>query len=279
MNSQKTYFLTNGLGRKMLILIIATFFTGPDLPAQPLKNGENSKSSGSGKNFKEVLVYENSFNKSQAEWVQEMREDWVLEGKGIIECGNGYLSMRSEIFTVPRDRDGHFNLWLKKDFPANVAYEWEFRYTEPGEQGLAIIIWAAMGKNGEDIFDPSMPPRKGEVMSDFHTGAMNCYHTSYIARGRKRANLRKNYGFHMLTDGPDLSTVSKPNEWHVVRLEQCNGTIRLLFDGKESYRFVDDGSIGGPPILTGGKFAFRQQNNLHNGHYRNLRVYHLTECD
>jgi hypothetical protein len=228
--------------------------------------------------FKGTLIYENSFNMNQEDWNREMQKNWVLEGKGIMESGKGHLSMRSEIFTVPRDRDGHFNLWLKKDFPANVAFEWEFRYAEPGE-GLAIIIWAAKGRNGEDIFDPSLPVRRGEVMSDFHTGAVNCYHTSYIARSRKTANLRKNYGFHLLTEGHDLSTVSQPDEWHVIRLEQCGGKIRLLFDGRETYRYTDDGSVGGSPILTGGKFGFRQQNNLYRGDYRNLRVYHLEDCD
>ena len=118
-----------------LIIVIGAIFccvsTGY-LYAQPKEKG--------------TLIYENKFDKSQADWNKEMQEHWVLEGKGIPECGNGYLSLRSEIFTVPRDRDGHFNLWLKKDFPPNVAFEWEFRYSEPGEQGLAIIIWAAEGR-------------------------------------------------------------------------------------------------------------------------------------
>ena len=177
--------------------------------------------------------------------------------------------------SVPRDADGHFNVWLKRDFPADVAFEWEFRYAEPGDQGLAIIIWGATGRNGQDIFDPDMPPRRGEQMSDFHSGAMNCYHTSYIARGRKTANLRKNYGFHLLTNGHDISTVSRPDEWHAVRVEQHHGEIRLVFDGRESYRYLDDGAVGGPPIERGGKFAFRQQNNLYRGDYRNLKVYAL----
>ena len=111
-------------------------------------------------------------------------------------------------------------------------------------------------------------------MSDMHSGAINCYHTSYIARSRKTANLRKNYGFHCLTDGPDLTTVSVPEEWHVVRLEQYNGTITLILNGKESYQIVDDGSVGGQP-LDSGVFGFRQQNNLHRGDYRNFKVYSL----
>src|SRR5690554_1953542 len=150
-----SYFHFKILNRNYLACFLFIIFPVMVIQAQP----------------KQELIYENSFNKSMEEWKEEMKNDWVLEGKGIIESGDGYLSMRSEIFTVPRDRDGHFNLWLKKDFPANVAYEWEFQYSEPGDQGLAIIIWGAKGKNGEDIFDPALPPRRGEVMSDFHSGA------------------------------------------------------------------------------------------------------------
>lgn len=224
---------------------------------------------------KQVFLYENKFNKSQDEWLKEFKVDWILEGKGITTCNGKYLSLRSEIYTEPRDNDGHFNLWLKHDFPANIAVEWEFCYAKPGNLGLAILIWGAKGRNGEDIFDPSLPKRRGEVMSDFHSGAMNCYHTSYIARTRATANLRKNYGFHLVKEGHDLSTVSNPDEWHLVRVEQYNCCIRLLFDGNESYTWFDDGAIGGMPITTGGKLAFRQQNNLFNGCYRNLKVYEL----
>jgi Domain of unknown function (DUF1961) len=225
--------------------------------------------------LKEELIYENSFGKSREEWIVEMNEEWLMEGKGIAECGNGYLSLCSEIFTVPRSPDGHFNFWLNRDFPVNAAYEFEFRYSEPGDQGLAIIMWAARGRKGEDLFDPALPLRRGEVMSDMHAGAINCYHTSYIARSRKEANLRKNYGFHLVKQGHDLSTVSKPDEWHIIRLEHYENTITLLFDGEQSYQYCDDGSVGGPPITAEGKFGFRQQNNLHRGDYRNFKVFSL----
>jgi hypothetical protein len=224
----------------------------------------------------QTLLYENAFDETAEGWAEEMRADWVMEGKGIAECGDDYLSLRSEIYTEPRDRDGHFNFWLKRDFPADVAFEWSFRYPEPGHEGLAIVMWAAMGRNGEDLFDPALPERKGEVMSDMHSGAINCYHTSYIARGRLEANLRKNYGFHLISHGHDLSTVSEPDEWHVLRVEQYQNSISLLFDGKPSYQHHDDGSVGGPPITTGGKFGFRQQNNLYRGEYRDFKVYGLS---
>jgi hypothetical protein len=222
-----------------------------------------------------TLIYENAFSKSQEAWKLEMEREWLLEGRGITEC-NGCLSLRSEHFTVPRDHDGHFNLWLRREFPKNVAFEWDFRYSEPGDQGLAIVMWAARGRSGCDIFDPSLPERKGERMEDMHSGAINCYHTSYIARGRGTANLRKNYGFHMMCNGDDISQSCAPEEWHRVSLSHFNDVVTLSFDGKTSYSHLDDGSVGGPPIRTGGAFGFRQQNNLHRGDYRNFQVYALS---
>lgn len=221
------------------------------------------------------LVYEQSFDLNDEQWQHES-QNWVMEGKGVSDCGHGFLRLKSTMFTVPRNADGHFNLWLKEDFPADVSIEWEFRYTEPGPRGLAIIIWAAKGRSGEDIFDPALPERRGEVMSDFHSGALNCYHTSYIARGRKTANLRKNYGFHQIDSGPDLSALGKADEWHLINVEQFGGRIKLFINHQIIYDFLDDGQVGGPPIETGGKLAFRQQNNLHEGHYKNLKVYALS---
>lgn len=223
----------------------------------------------------QTIVYENAFSGSQKDWLVEMKKDWLLEGKGVVECGSDHLSMRSTIFTVPRHADGHFNLWLRREFPKNFACEWDFRYSQPGEAGLAIFMWAARGRNGTDIFDASLPERKGEEMADMHSGAINCYHTSYIARDRKTANLRKNYGFHLLCSGEDLSQSCPPEVWHRIRVEQIDDLVTLSYNGQIAYQHRDLGAIGGPPIRTGGAIGFRQQNNLYRGDYRHLTVYSL----
>jgi len=228
------------------------------------------------KNSREKIIYENSFSGSQVEWLAEMQRDWLLEGKGEVECGSGYLSMRSKIFTVSRHADGHFNLWLRREFPKNIACEWDFRYAQAGEAGLAIFMWAARGRNGKDIFDASLPERKGEEMADMHSGAINCYHTSYIARERKTANLRKNHGFHLLCSGEDLSQSCPPEMWHRIRIEQFNDQVTLSYNGRIAYQYHDQGVIGGPPIRNGGAIGLRQQNNLFRGDYRNLIVYSLV---
>ena len=90
------------------------------------------------------LIYEQSFHLNDEQW-QDESQNWIMEGKGISDCTDGFLRLKSTIFTVPRDQDGHFNFWLKEDFPADISMEWGFRYTEPGPQGLAIIIWGAWG--------------------------------------------------------------------------------------------------------------------------------------
>lgn len=43
------------------------------------------------KKSRETLIYENVFDNNQEKWITEMREEWVMEGKGIAECGSGCL--------------------------------------------------------------------------------------------------------------------------------------------------------------------------------------------
>lgn len=96
-----------------IILIATTGFAVAPIVNHDIPPEENKTIN----DVKETLIYENSFDKNQEEWMAEMKEEWVMEGKGIAESGDGYLSLRSEIFTVPRDKDGHFNFWLNRDFP------------------------------------------------------------------------------------------------------------------------------------------------------------------
>ena len=224
-----------------------------------------------------TLIYRNDFSNAGDNAAKELAADWAMEGKGIAACQGGALRLRSTIFTVPRDKDGHFNFWLKRDLPADLAIEWGFRFPPEGEEGLAIIFWGAKGRHGEDIFDPALPPRRGEVMEDYHSGAIDAYHLSFIARGRKSANLRKNYGFHLAASAPDLVTPAGANRWHKLRLSQYKRRIHFTVNGSTCIDWQDDGQTFGPVINTGGKMSFRQQNNLFYGEYRNLSIYALHE--
>ena len=132
------------------------------------------------------LLYENDFS------TKEKTASWVMEGPGELTFKDGWMYMQSpeEIF--------HHVFWCPENFPESFIAEWEVQNQET-DAGLCIIFFAAKGLKGEDIFDESLPERKG-IFKKYTKGKINNYHISYYAnathnKGRLIANLRKNKGF------------------------------------------------------------------------------------
>ena len=221
------------------------------------------------------LLYENRFSGSEAERKAEAARDWVMEGGGVAEWKEGFLRMIPKRFTKRRSRveTDHFVYWLKRDFPAAFAIEWDFRVPDLG--GLAIIFICAEGINGEDIFDPKLQKREG-VFGRYFAGDINCYHISYYAGGRGRANVRRNPGFYLVMAGDDLVVSGGAEKWHRLRLTRFGGMLELSVNGKRCLTWFDDGKSYGP-VHGGGKIGLRQQNDLRWGDYTNLRVYDLKK--
>ncbi len=221
------------------------------------------------------LLYEGTFSGTEEGRKAEEARDWVMEGGGISKWADGYLRLRAKNYTRQRSRTetDHFVYWLKQDFPADFAVEWDFRVPDLG--GLAIIFICAKGVNGEDIFDPKLQKRDG-IFSRYYGGDINCYHVSYYAGGRGRANVRKNSGFYLVTADDDLVARGGAGRWHRLRLTHFGGMLELSVNGKRCITWFDDGETFGP-VRGAGKIGLRQQNNLRWGDYRNLRVYALKK--
>lgn len=226
-----------------------------------------------------ALLYENTFSAPQRERSAEARRDWVMEGGGIAEWEDGLLRLRPRRFTIERSRSetDHLVYWLKKDFPADLAIEWEFRFPDlkRSPKGLVILFICAQGLNGEDLFDPKLAKREG-VFKRYYDGDINCYHISYFAGARGRANVRKNKGFYLVTAADDLVVQGGAERFHRLRLTRFGQDLTLSVNGQRCITWTDDGQTYGP-IPGGGKLGLRQQNNLLQGDYTNLRVYALKK--
>ena len=222
-------------------------------------------------------LYENTFSASREQGRAEAAKDWVMEGGGIAEWADGRLRLRAKRYTEKRSNveTDHFVYWLRRDFPADFAVEWDFRFPnwKQSPNGLAIIFVCAKGVKGEDIFDPRLAKREG-VFARYHSGDINSYHVSYFAGSRGKANVRKNWGFHLVASGDDLVAADGPEKWHHLLLVRFGGKLVLTVDGKPCITWADDGKEHGP-ALGGGKIGLRQQNDLLWGDYTNLRVYAL----
>ncbi|MCF7854917.1 MAG: YesU family protein [Candidatus Pacebacteria bacterium] len=100
-------------------------------------------------------------------------EDFRLEGDASITFPRGRMRLEQ---AYERDMDkglhANFVLWCPEDVPSDIAISWEFQ--PHSDAGLAMIWFAAGGRNGEDLFDANLQPRGGDY-PQYHHGDMNAY--------------------------------------------------------------------------------------------------------
>lgn len=216
------------------------------------------------------LIYENPLA-SEADL-----KDFVLEGKAKMAFSEGRLLLENAE-SASIGQKANYVLWCRESFPADFLMEISFRPVR--EPGLAMIFFAAGGRNGEDLFDPVLSARTGEY-PQYHHGDINAFHLSFFRRKEKdersfhTCNLRKSYGFYLTAQGadpiPDVADVTAP---YVLSLLKKGPDIRFAVNDLEVLRFTDDGKSWGP-LLGSGKIGLRQLAPM-IGEYSDWKVY---EC-
>jgi len=216
------------------------------------------------------LIYENPLS------CEGDIKGFVLEGSAKISFPEGRLRMENAL-SAQEGQKANYVLWCPEDFPSDVKIEWKFRPLK--EPGLAILFFAAKGRQGEDLFDDALAKRTGEYVQ-YHHGDINAFHVSYFRRKEpdERAlhtcNLRKSYGFHLVSQGGDpIPDADECRQMYRIALEKAGNRVSFLVEDVEVFRFVDDGETYGP-LLTGGKIGFRQLAPM-IGEYADLKVYAL----
>ena len=218
----------------------------------------------------ERLIYENSLA-SEVDI-----KDFILEGSAKLSFENGKLRMENAL-SAAEGQKANFVLWCNKDFPDNVKIIWKFRPIK--EPGLAILFFSARGINGEDIFAETLQKRTGEYPL-YHHGDINAFHVSYFRRKEpdERAfhtcNLRKSYGFHLVSQGadpiPDAADCTTDYEMEVIK---AGKHVAFSINGLQVFTFEDDDKTYGR-LLQGGKIGFRQLAPM-IAEYSDLKVYSL----
>ena len=221
--------------------------------------------------LKGSLLYAPDFAK------QDDVNNWRMEGPGVFEINKeGWLTMESTEADKGPAGEGHIVFWTPEVFPESFIAQWEFQPLS--YYGLCIVFFAAKGKNGEHLFDPRLNKRFG-IFKQYTMGDINCYHISYYANipanpGRITTNVRKNYGFFLVSNGqPAIPAGSK--EVHKITLVKRGGHIRLGVNGLSIIDWTDDGMQYGP-VLGGGMIGLRQMKWM-KGRYRNFKVWALPE--
>ena len=218
------------------------------------------------------LIYENPLA------CAEDLKDFILEGQAAMSFPQGRLRLENKL-DASEQQKANYVLWCKEDFPSDVCIEWDFWPVK--QPGLCIMFFAAKGRNGEDLFDPSLQKRTGEYPL-YHHGDIDAFHISYFRRKEAdekafhTCNLRKSYGFYMAAQGgdpiPDVQDAVGP--YHLT-VEKKGDVVRFIINDLEVLKYVDDGVTYGPK-LTGGKIGFRQLAPF-IGEYKDLKVYALED--
>ncbi len=202
---------------------------------------------------------------------------WRMEGDGAVSFPRGRL--RQESLRPPEDgQAANLVHWCPEEFPDHVAVEWDFWPLR--EPGLAILFFAARGRRGEDLFDPSLAPRNGPY-DQYHHGDIDALHVSYFRRRQPdelllhTCNLRKSHGFHLVAQGADpIPPVRFARGPYRIRLVKAGAYVQFSVEKDGTLlpllEWTDDGTSFGP-ILAGGKIGFRQMSPL-IAEYANLSV-------
>lgn len=217
---------------------------------------------------KSKLIYENPLNS------EKDVEGFVLEGSANISFPEGRMRMENAMDPAAGQK-ANFVYWCRSEFPSDVSISWDFWPVK--EPGLCILFFSARGINGKDIFDSSLAERNGEY-DKYHHGDINTLHVSYFRRKweEERAfhtcNLRKSYGFHLVSQGADpIPSVEDARAPYHIELVKCGNEIEFYINELCIFSWVDDGKTFGP-LLKGGKIGFRQMAPL-VAEYANLKVY------
>lgn len=220
------------------------------------------------------LIYENPL--AGAEDIRE----FVVEGDAALTFPQGRLRMEN-LRDPGEGQAANFVFWLNRHFPDRLAASWDFYPIR--EPGLAMFWFAAAGRNGEDLFDPSLAKRSGEY-KQYHHGEINALHLSYFRRKHPdertfhTCNLRKSYGFHLVAQGADpIPGVADAVGPYRVQVLKAGPHVRFRINDLPLLAWTDDGQSTGT-ILEGGKIGFRQMAPL-MAEYADLRVHKVEAAE
>ncbi len=217
------------------------------------------------------ILYENPLSGPEdiAAWVTESSR----EGHPAVTFPHGRMRLESDV---------HFLLWCPEEFPDNIAVSWDFQ--PRSDDGLAMFWIAARGREGEDLFDPSLAERTG-AYPQYNSGDIDALHIAYFRRNFhgepleersfQTVHLRKSYGFHFVAAAgdpiPSVRDVVGPYRIQVIKY---GPHFRFSINDLVVLEWYDDGEETGP-VLEGGKIGFRQMAGL-IADYANLRVNRVT---
>ena len=220
----------------------------------------------------ERLIYENPLAS------EEDVRGWTLEGKAKISFVEGSMRLENAM-SAENGQKANYVFWCDREFPDNIEITWRFKPVR--EPGLAIMFFAAKGRDGSDIFDEKLQKRTGEYPL-YHHGDIDAFHVSYFRRKEPderqfhTCNLRKSYGFNLVAQGADpIPDVSDCADFYDMKIVKRTNRVEFYVNNLMSFSYDDDGKTFGKELKEG-KIGFRQLAPM-IGEYSDLKVFALED--
>jgi len=246
--------------------------------------------------YKLRRVYENRFSRAQkivreedcierlpdGAWRRKGKPapdaEWIAEGWGGCAIRAGKLWVAPARFdehgrpgTVEPGSRSHLVVWNRRVFPGDFLLDLEMSPCGSAN-GLTIVFFCAAGKDGADLFDPSLPPRRADYVA-YHSGAIANYTDSYWSRNTEAESvsnrLRKNPGFRLVAEGPSLTT-GPASATHRLRILKVGAHIEVEINGKVTIRWDDAENP-----LAAGRIGLRSMAGVDVVAYDNFQVWQV----
>jgi hypothetical protein len=247
--------------------------------------------------YKLGLVYENDFSRPQkiareedfigrlpnGEWSRRgkpaLDAEWIAEGWGGCTFRDGKLRVAPSEFDtnglpepVEPSLRSHMVVWNRRVFPADFLLELDMSPCA-STNGLTMVFFCAAGKNGQDLFELSLPPRRADYAA-YHSGAIANYTDSYWSRNTEAESvsnrLRRNPGFALVAEGPSLTT-GPTNVTHRLRVLKAGAHIEVEVNGKVLFGWDDPGKP-----LGAGRIGLRSMEGVTMITYDNFKVWQVA---
>jgi hypothetical protein len=199
-------------------------------------------------------------------------EGFVVEGPAVMSYPMGRLRLESGA-SPERGQPANFVVWCPRRMPPSFVMEWSFWPLR--QPGLAMVFFAARGRGGESVLDPSLAPRNGEY-DGYRYGDIDTLHLSWFRRSNpeERAmhtvNLRQSRGFRLVAQGADpIPDVGDARPPYRLRLALVQGQVSFAVGGLELLCWSGGRPGGTQP--EPGWVGFRQMAPL-IAEYADLRV-------
>ena len=233
----------------------------------------------------DTIDFENTFvTDGKRTRLPDTGAEWIAEGWGGAEVCGGKLWVAPVAFTacgkrveIPTSGPSHMVVWNKARFPADMMFE--FTVNQHGsDDGLTLVLFAAEGVKGEDIFDLTLPPRNG-VYRNYNKGQLANYTVSYwsrnkkpslVAKGEQYTNrVRKNPGANMLATNASLTDKCNDCDFKV-RILKVGGNITAEINGTVVNHVTDPAPHGS------GFIGLRSMQGVDRVSYDDFKVWSVT---